>query len=69
MTARGALVVTTKGREADSLVAVLSSAKTSSPSCWLRPSSDAPGIRGSIEGARGSVEIWCVEELMRVLAG
>jgi hypothetical protein len=61
--ARRAVVVANKWWEADPLVAVLRSARSSAAGSRF-VETGAPGLRGWIDGARGRVEIWCLQELM-----
>ena len=61
---RRALIVANKWWEADPLVATLSSAKTCPPSMLFIHDDEVTGLRGYFEGARGRIEVWCVEELM-----
>jgi hypothetical protein len=60
---RRAVVVANKWWEADPLVAVLRSARSSAAGSRF-VESGAPGLRGWIDGARGRVEIWCLQDLI-----
>lgn len=61
---RRALIVANKWWEADPLVATLSSAKTCPPALAFVHEDEGTGLRGYFQGARGRVEVWCVQELM-----
>ena len=61
---RRAVVLANKWWEADPLVAVLSSAKTTPSVLRFVPSSGVRGCRGSFVGGRARVDVWCLQELM-----
>jgi hypothetical protein len=60
-----ALIVANKWWEADPLVDVLSSGRTApAGSHFTVPTDGTPGLRGMLDGVRGRVEVWCLQELM-----
>lgn len=61
---RRALIIANKWWEADPLVDVLSSSRSTPSLVRFIHKSERAGLRGIIEPSRGRIEIWCLQECM-----